>query len=46
MLGWAVVLLVCKQPMNNLPDNTRLHGLPLSLLDIQVHVEPPLHACL
>ena len=45
-LGWAVVLLVCEQPINDPPSNTRLHRLLVGLLNIQVHWCPPLHACL
>ena len=46
-LGWAVVLPVCEQPTGNLPSDTRLHQLLVSLLDINVQVEPPpcMHAC-
>ena len=42
-LGWAMVL---EQPKNDLPSNTRLHRLLVSLLDIHEQVVPPLHECL
>ena len=46
VLGWAVVLPVCEQPVQDLPSVTRLHRLLVGLLEVQVQVEPPLHACL
>ena len=46
VLGWCVVLPVCEKPRRDLPSDTRLHRLLVSLLDIQTQVEPPLHACL
>ena len=45
-LGWAVVLPVCEQPKNDLPIDTRLHRPLVSLRDIHVKEEPPLHTCL
>ena len=45
-LGWAVVLPVCEQPMNDLPSDTCLHRLLVSVVDIHMQVELPLHACL
>ena len=36
----AVVLVVYEQPTNDLPRNTHLHRLPVSLSDIQVQMEP------
>ena len=39
--GWAAVLIVCEQPKNGFPCDTRLHRLLVSLLDIHVQVEPP-----
>ena len=34
VLGWAVVLPVCELPNRDLPSNTRLHRLLVSLMDI------------
>ena len=45
-LGCAVVPPVCEKPRDNLPSDTRLHKLLFALPDIQVQVEPLLHAFL
>ena len=44
-MRWSVVLPVCKQPNRDLPSDTRIHQLLVSLLDIEAPVEPPLSAC-
>ena len=33
-LGWAIVLQVCEQPAGDLPSDTCLHRLLVSLLDM------------
>ena len=43
-VGCAMVLPVCKQPMNDLPSNTRLHRRLVSWLVILLQVEPSI-AC-
>ena len=35
-LGWAVVLPVCEQPIDDLPSDTHVVGVLMSLLEIQV----------
>ena len=37
---------MCEQPANNLPSDTYVHRLLVSMLDIHVQAEPPLRACL
>ena len=42
----GVVLPVCEQPASDFPGDNRLHRLLVTLLDINMQVEPLLHACL
>ena len=46
VIGWSMVLPISEQPRQDLPSDTRLHRLLVSLLDIRTQVEPPLHVCL
>ena len=41
-----MVLPVREQPRQDLPSDTCLHRLLVSLLDISTQAEPPLHVCL
>ena len=41
---WIPDLRVCPEPPGTLPSDTRLHGLLVALLGIQVQVDAPLHA--
>ena len=42
MLGWAMVLPICKQPHDDLPCDACLQRLLVTLLQSRVE---PLHAC-
>ena len=44
VMGWVVVLPVCKKPVRDLPRDTRLHWLWVGLLDVEIQGAPPLHA--
>ena len=46
VMAWPVVLPICEQPRQDLPSNTRLHRLLVSLLDISTQGKLPLHVCL
>ena len=46
IMGWSMVLPVCEQPHQDLPSDTQLHRLLVSLLDISTQAEPPLHVYL
>ena len=41
MMGWAVVLPICKQPLNYVSSDARLYWLLMTVLDIQIQVDPP-----
>ena len=41
VMGWSVVLPVCKQPSRDLPNDTRLHRLLVSLLKSRSRSNPP-----
>ena len=44
VMGWSLLLRVCEQPHRDLPSNTCLQRLLVSLVDLQAQVEPPKHA--
>ena len=41
---WAPNFRVCCHPPNTMPSDSRLHGILVALLGVQVHVDAPLHA--
>ena len=37
IMGWSVVRPICERPCKDLPSDTRLHRLLVSLLNISAH---------